>query len=265
MNPPYQEILAFLHMEGLETPSRYGPTREAVGVNVKWVPGEMVARVGANPALGFMELMQILAGDFDLDAIERVAPKAELSLFTRAMSYGPRIAEQVPGIIAALENDSLTRQAVLYIGKPEDGPTPAQPCTTCIQYIVREGKLVSLATMRSWDVVKGLTYDVVFQGGLAMAVARCLDVEAAVCLCSAGSFHMYEADAAKQALPGRVDRFQYTRAVPKTWPGIVEWAHGQVATMDRVPDGIEVVSNRSFVRSPSLPPRPVLRRQPGGM
>lgn len=244
MNPSYSELFEELEANGEVVMSRHGPTLERLGVAVTFEAGEMVTRAGIRDALGFMELMQIVAGVFDPEAIKRVAPRANHELFTAQMAYGPRIVGQVPAILEKLEADPDTRQAVLFIGSPEDGPTNQQPCTTTMQFLLRsieggEPQLNVVSSMRSWDVTRGLAYDVMFQGGLTMALARCLDVPAGVIRCTAGSLHLYEDEAHKR--PQDVDRrFRFMDRVPRDWFGLQEWAMDEVGRMDQVPNGVVV-------------------------
>lgn len=195
-----------------------------------------------NDRLAIMELLQILAGVFDKEAIAAVAPKADLELFTFEMSYGPRIRFHLPDALEALREDPMTRQAVVYVGRPEDGPTNRQPCTTAIQLIQRSGGLHGSVFMRSWDAYKGLTYDVPCFGGIVMAAARCLDLIPGSVVVTATSLHLYESDI--ERFVDRGDRrLVFTEAVPTTWERLRSWAHEQYLEMKwgREPRGIEVL------------------------
>jgi len=241
VKPPYYKVVEELRERGRPVETRFGPAREVLGGRVEFAAGEMVSRRGVNDALGFMELMQILAGVFDPEEIRRVAPRADHSLFTAQMAYGPRIAGQVPRLIEALEKDPLTRQAVLFIGHPDDGPTPDLPCTLTMQFVARDGTLDAVTSMRSWDATRGLTYDVVFQGGLVMALARCLGLLPGRVVCTAGSLHLYDSEAGKTPVE-RDRRFVFDDVrVPRRWDDIQRWAKKEVVVMDRVPFGVWVV------------------------
>lgn len=247
MTPSYADLIETLVDAGHRVDSRYGSTLELLAWPVEFWAGEMVDRKGVSLGLGFMELLQLLAGTFDAEQIRRVAPNAQAELFTAQMAYGPRIAGQVERIIEALLRKPDTRQAVLFIARPEDGPTSDQPCTTTMQFLRRNGQLDAVVQMRSWDAVRGLPYDVVVQGGLLMAVARCVGVHAGAVYARAGSLHLYDDQAGKVdkgSLGSRVIRFRLDDSVPRTWDGIVEWAGSQVETMEKVPKGIvmEVVA-----------------------
>lgn len=241
MRPPYEKLIYDIYHHGHQIGSRHGPCREVLGSGVYFKAGEMVTRKGMNDALGFMELMQIVAGVFDPDEIIRVAPKAQAELFTAQMAYGPRITDQIPRLIDKLESDPETRQAVLFIAKPEDGPTENQPCTTTMQFLIRDGRLYAITSMRSWDAVKGLTYDVMFQGGLVLLLARVLGQLPGSIVCTAGSLHLYDSDL-KRSPSDKVRYFDLGEPVPYTWGAIQTWAQQQVYLMDKIPFGIEVRS-----------------------
>ena len=227
MNPTYAEIYDTLKKTGLRIGSRYGQTYETLGDVVDYEAGEVPLRRGLNLKLGFMEACLVLAGRHDVAAIARVAPKAELGLFTSSMSYGPRLVDRLPGVVSALEQDRLTRQAFAFVGSPDDGPTADLPCTVGTQYLLRQNVLRSVVFMRSWDVTRGLPYDMIVQGMLNQAIARCLGATPGMIRTIAGSFHLYESQSEKRPT-GRTARFALSDDVPRDWEGIVGWAKGYV-------------------------------------
>lgn len=237
MEPTYEQIYLYLRVNGMVTSSRMGSTYEVLGEPVTWVPGLIPPRTGLNLGLGFMELLQGLAGVFDPEQIRRVAPKAQHELFTEQMAYGPRLAWQMEYLIAAIRRDPYTRQAVAFIGSERDGPTNALPCTLSMQFLARDGQLNLVTAMRSWDISRGMPYDMMFQGGYLMALARCLGLDPGWCCCTAGSLHLYEDQAAKRP-GGRERSFRFDDSVPRHWAGIQDWARAQIPTMQRIPDGI---------------------------
>ena len=157
---------------GVTYPSRFGDMIEMQWpATIEFLAGALVKRDRINYALGWMEMLQFIGGVYEPDAIKRVAPRANHALFTPQMAYGPRVKDQMPEIIRALIRDPLTRQAIAFIGSKEDGPTNSQPCTVSMQFLIREGVLRTIVTMRSWDLVKGMAYDAMMFGGMALAVA----------------------------------------------------------------------------------------------
>lgn len=181
-------------MHGIVVPSRYGDTRELVNCGVSFVPGAVPQRNRANYGIGWQEVFQLLAGDFAPDHIARVAPKANLELFTAQMAYGPRVKDQLPQVVDLLRREPESRQAIVFIGSPDDGPTSCQPCTSTVQFLRREGMLLTRVSMRSWDLVKGMTYDVMMFGALAQLVAYLTKSSLGLVHVSSGSTHVYVSD-----------------------------------------------------------------------
>lgn len=224
--------------------SRHGMTIEAYGPRtVSFHAGMLVRRPRAYYPLGWMELLQFIGGVFDPEAIKRVAPNANHELFTAQMAYGPRVLYQIPDVIEKLRQDPLTRQAIVFIGSQADGTTDRQPCTTSMQFLLRHGVLRTVVSMRSWDLVKGMTYDVMMFGGMAMAVAHCLGVAEDMVHVTAGSPHIYVAEQELAPLPVE-QRFDFDSGLPTEWVDLVSWARAWVSSLGRrqVPDGIIVRS-----------------------
>lgn len=228
---------------GRHVDSRYGKCFEILGGRFECQSGTLVTRRGINYSLGWMEMLQLIAGVYDLEAIQRVAPKANHSLFTYPMAYGPRVEEQMPAILQALKNDHLTRQAVLHVAKLEDGPTSNLPCTLNIQFIVRNQRVHALVTMRSWDLCRGLPYDLMMFSGLLEIVARCLGYATGTVIVHSGSTHVYMDQTDK--IPHQSDKgWQFRKGAPYTWSEFQEWANQQIFLLQPggVPSMIEYVS-----------------------
>lgn len=140
----------------------------------QFTPGKVVRRHGDNPAIGFMELTQLIAGVFDVDGIARVAPNARLELFTGQSAYGPRMGEQLERVVNELVNDKDSRRAVIMIAGLNETPE-TMPCTLSAQFqlVSSTRELVSTFTMRSSDAIWGLPYDMIQFGGLSLVVASC--------------------------------------------------------------------------------------------
>lgn len=219
----YQKLVSNLLDYGQFVPSRMGDTREAVYGHVITRSGEVPKRLGFNKKLGYMELTQLLAGVYYPELIAEVAPNANHGLFTPQMAYGPRIADQMPRLVEVLRQEPGTRQAVLFVGKPEDGPTSNLPCTLTIQFLRRHGVLRCVVTMRSWDVIKGLPYDLTMFGGLHLVMAGILGDVAGELAVNAGSMHVYLEDAEKRPT-NQFLRFDLRHDF-RQWGDVVETAH----------------------------------------
>jgi hypothetical protein len=162
-----------------------------------------------------MEGLFLGGGFFDRDCIEAIAPNADLSLFTEAGAYGPRIRAQLPRVVQGLAEDPSGRQHILYIGHEGDQYTADAPCTNSIQFLVRPGPLEAPAlnavvNMRSSDIIKGLPTDVIQFGLLVQVLGMCLNLFPGIVAVNAASSHMYRAD------------------------------------MDKIPTGLEAVKERMF-------------------
>lgn len=190
----YAALLSTVIERGERVPSRYGDTREQLGAQLifraGWIPPRRKIALG----IGWAEGLQLISGEFDIEAIRRVAPNSRLELFTAEMAYGPRVKNRVPVMLRALRENQNTRQAVMFVAKPEDGPTSSQPCTTSIQFLIRRGSLCACVSMRSWDLVKGLPYDCIQFGLLVHAMARNLGAAPGAVCVTAGSAHVYDED-----------------------------------------------------------------------
>lgn len=230
-----QEVLA----KGHKVQSRYGPCIELIGGRMNCIPGDLVTRKNINYALGWMELLQLVGQVFDPDALKRVAPSADHSLFTHSMAYGPRIKGQIPELIQALSEDNDTRQAVLFIGKPENGCTSNLPCTLTMQFLIRDGAVHAVVSMRSWDLCRGLPYDLMMFTGLLEIIATCLGKVSGTLTVNAGSAHIYE---------DQMDKIPFWAPIkwkfvnPSTeWEDFVDWARREIPLLERgeTPKGIK--------------------------
>jgi len=142
-------------------------------INFYCDPYTMWRRPKDNIMIGIMEGLQFIAGVFDKEQIQRVAPHAKLELFTGQSAYGPRCGHQVEEIVELLRNDKDTRQAVLLLSHPEE-PLDQRPCTTSLQFQVNKfDTLTVTVNMRSSDAVWGLPYDIVQFNFMAHMVAMC--------------------------------------------------------------------------------------------
>lgn len=191
----YHRLVEQVALLGHPVTARGLTTRELLGQGVQHRAGHLVNRKGLNRALGYMELMQLVAGKFNTEALARVAPKARLDLFTEQAAYGPRVYnecnDQLADVLMKLATDPATRQAVMYMSNPEEGFN-YRPCTNSIQLLVRDNEVHCVVSMRSWDLYLGAPYDLMMFGGLVLVAARCLRVQPGWVHVHAGSAHIYE-------------------------------------------------------------------------
>jgi Thymidylate synthase len=153
------------------------------------------------PAIGAAEYCQLLAGISWLEQLDE-ASGSRFSQFAdnRRLrgAYGPRIYSQLQEAAARLEADPDTRQAVIVIGRgaaldSAEGQRDV-PCTTCVQYRLRDGRLDATVTMRSSDWFLGIPYDWWMQSRLQMTLAWAVGAEPGAFTWQAGSQHLYEHD-----------------------------------------------------------------------
>ena len=75
-------------------------------------------------------------------------------------AYGPRIVDQLRYVVDCLTSDPDSRQAVIEIWRPNPRPSRDVPCTVSVQFLVRDGAIHCVDTMRSSDAWLGWPYDV---------------------------------------------------------------------------------------------------------
>lgn len=187
------DLVQVVKDQGEIVESRIGPTREILDLSITFTAGMYYTRPNMNQWIGWTEIAQLLAGTFDKRTFESVAPKSSLELFTSNMAYGPRIYSQWEDVIAELTESPDSRRAVMFVGTPNEAIEDL-PCTKTIQFIRRNDQLITLVTMRSWDVYKGLPYDIMMFTALAQVTAKILGLEAGHVSIAAGSAHIYESD-----------------------------------------------------------------------
>jgi thymidylate synthase len=139
--------------------------------------------------------MMMVAGVYNPNVIKYAAPSADLSLYHRDLMYGPIIINQMESVLNLLVRDRDTREAILVIGNRSPVEMWRQPCTTSIQFLIRQGLLITIVSMRSQDLVLGLPYDLVMFGGLAQVVATELGLSLGNVTIHQGSAHVYDSTA----------------------------------------------------------------------
>lgn len=110
-------------------------------------------------------------------------------------AYGPHIASQWPLLVSVLKRDRDSRQAVIDLWDDLPLMMPASkdvPCTTSLQFLVRDEHLEMIATMRSSDAWLGFPYDVFMFSRLGAAMAGELGVDQGSLILNLGSSHLYE-------------------------------------------------------------------------
>jgi thymidylate synthase len=116
--------------------------------------------------------------------------------------YGPRLfggthGGQVQYVIDLLRGSPDSRKAVVQIFDRNDVAEPHHdvPCTSTLQFLVRNDQLRMVVNMRSNDAYLGLPHDIFAFTMLQEMVARDLGLELGTYVHHAGSLHVYTADA----------------------------------------------------------------------
>lgn len=197
----YQELLG---REGNVASSR-GNNTEIVGILIEMEKAR--ARLSSSETRGRLysslgELLWYLTGDNKLDFIERYIPAyvdESADGATVHGGYGRRLSNQrgvgqLTNVIQLLHERPSSRRAVIQIFNAEDLAAPHKeiPCTTTLQFLIRDERLHLLVTMRSNDAYLGLPHDVFCFTMLQEMIARSLDREVGTYHHFAGSMHLYD-------------------------------------------------------------------------
>jgi len=146
------------------------------------------------------EALWILTGDDRVAPLLKHAPSYAkysddgVKLFG---AYGPKVVAQRPYVVQKLLDDADTRQAVMTIWRESPPQTKDVPCTVSVQWLIRDGKLHCIDTMRSSDLWLGWSYDVFSFTMLSLSIllelrARGRWVEPGWLQMQCGSQHIYD-------------------------------------------------------------------------
>jgi hypothetical protein len=140
------------------------------------------------------------------------------------------------------------------------GRESAQPCTSSISFLQRAGYLHTFVSMRSWDLLTGLPYDLMVFHALTAALARCLAydqpstsdvhvrslVRPGMVQVQAASAHVYvEKNVATSVPLGSTVRFKLAGSLPHRWEGLVERAKFEL--LDAAEEGEKWDPTKFFV------------------
>ena len=148
------------------------------------------------------ELLWYLSRDNQLGFIERYVGRYRNESednVTVYGGYGPRLFgqrghDQVQNVIDILNAHPASRRAVIQIFNAEDISSARKeiPCTTTLQFFVRDDRLDMITTMRSNDAYWGLPHDVFCFTMIQELIARSLGREIGIYRHFAGSLHLYK-------------------------------------------------------------------------
>lgn len=151
------------------------------------------------------ELLWYLSGDNRLDFIEpyikRYRQESEDCGKSVYGGYGPRLLnqrgnDQIANVITLLREHSASRRAVIQIFNAEDIASRHTeiPCTTSLQFFIRDKCVHLIVNMRSNDAYIGFPHDVFCFTMLQEIVGRTLGCELGGYRRFVGSMHLYDTD-----------------------------------------------------------------------
>ena len=112
--------------------------------------------------------------------------------------YSEENYNQYERLIDELKKNPDSRRAILIYTRPsiwvdfDEGGRSDFICTNACQYLIRDGKLVSIVSMRSNDAIYGFKNDAAWQMYIHQLIADELLVEKGDLIWNAGSLHVYE-------------------------------------------------------------------------
>lgn len=203
----YPLLLKFLRDHGTQTSPRGQRTREVFDVIMRLDPHRAIIN-GINRKLSTklisLESLQLVSCTSYPARTVKAAPNMSSFMNGEVFHgpYGTRIGAQLEAAVSRLKSDRHSRQAVITIWDPlldAFRKTQAKdvPCTTMLQFFIRNDKLILHVTMRSNDVWWGTPHDWGQLSQLQLAMANVLGIEAGDYYHHAVSFHLYDRDIEK--------------------------------------------------------------------
>ena len=205
----YQRICNWVRERGHVVSPRGMETREVIAPCLNFRRPELTLLKGCNRRLNArfaaVEALQLIGGFHDPDLMRRALPAVDnyADNGVHHGAYGPRVGPQLGPMVQRLRDDPSSRQAVVQVWDwardlaPQAFSPKDIPCTLFFQFIVRDNALTMLATMRSNDVWKGLSYDAFQFSQLYWSVHNALwrgDLKVGAYLHLPQSLHLYASD-----------------------------------------------------------------------
>lgn len=214
---------------GLSVSPRGMPTRELSPCTVV-IPDTarkflVIPGRGLNYAFGLRELVAIMSGENDVDALAFYNPRMrqfsdggnkfhgaygprlrlhpvheeDISVAWRMAGvlksgYGPPVADQFRAVVIKLTNDRDTRQALMSIWDPTlDNlvDTKDTPCNVMLMFNIRNNLLNMTLIRRSSDAVWGMSYDHLIFSVMLDTIAATLGIESGEITEVSNSLHFY--------------------------------------------------------------------------
>lgn len=201
----FEQTVKMVMSVGDRTTPRGRPTIEVPGATI-WM-FDPLSRIVATPSRGLSlvkllgRLIWELTARNDLGSIAyyddqalRFADKQTAIIPT---AYGFRIKEQIDEVVGILKKDPDSRRAVAVILDPatdDMGTRLEYPCAISTQFMIRDGRLTCITSMRSQSVWGVLPYDIALFTIFQELVAHRLGVGVGRYIHFMGSAHIYESD-----------------------------------------------------------------------
>jgi thymidylate synthase len=199
-NQAWLTLLTNIMQNGRKVVPRGKETKEVLGSLIRMDMRRPVLSINERK-LGYRfmcaEAAWIMSGD---DRVETISPYSKVigsfsdDGLTYFGAYGPKLLGQLDYVVASLQKDRETRQAVANIWRENPPATKDYPCTLSVQFMIRKNYLHAFITMRSNDIWLGFPYDVFNASMWAGYILRRLDDPTLKLGClyhSAASRHLY--------------------------------------------------------------------------
>ena len=199
----YVDLVMYVVENGETATPRGIPTREVLGAQIVLRDPRNALPVGVgrgvSPTFNAAGAACLVGGVSYPEILTRIAPR--FANFNRdgidRERYGPRSWLQVLGCVRHLTEDPHSREAIVTVQpartEEADGGR-VFPCTTSIQFLLRDGALNCVVSMRSNDVWSGLSGDIWTFTQLQRTVAWALGAELGAYIHNAASLHIYAND-----------------------------------------------------------------------
>lgn len=210
VNVAYRQVCKDLYEKGhiMETRNIRGGTKELCNYmfTIDDLDSEYVSLVTGKSNLTYLaaEILWYWSSRNDTEFIGKFGPmwkKLSDDGIHANSAYGYILKEkfgfnQIEKIVELLTVDPYSRRAVMNINVPNENviETKDEPCTVCLDYQIRNGKLHCTCVMRSNDVNFGLRNDLGFFISLQKYIAERLHVPVGTYTHFAMSIHFYDRD-----------------------------------------------------------------------
>jgi thymidylate synthase len=254
-NETWLSLLETLIKQGQDVVPRSLPCIEIVGLQTCTPMSKPILSIAPrNLGYKFMcaEAWWILTGHDDVASIQpfsRMISTFSDNGLTFYGAYGPKILNQIDYVVDKIASDIYTRQAIINIWRENPGPTKDYPCTLSVQFMVRNGQLHCIDTMRSSDAWLGWPYDTFNFSMLSSFIILKLrehyniNLELGNLIMNIGSSHLYSNNvpAVYKCIMQRSVAFNYEPLNPLT-----EWLYA-----DELPNSLINIAtqNMNMVRS----------------